>query len=531
LTFTAYRTVLLGVLGLAACSVWLLRGRGGGKSIFAFRLALCIAGGVSLVFLRDGADVLRLKGPAVWSVALAIFLLGLAAVTQRRWNAWSNGFPASPRQLGYARAVICGALLLLAVKDPLSSVLYLPAETFRTTRYLFGQHLGWFATLARSPTFLLTLEYATPFFLALGALGLFTTITLPLSAVAYTLYYAVLVGHIKIFHTGLLPLLLLFVLLFLPAGDRFSLDAVWRVRRGQPPKRRSDGTYAGSILLLLLVYVAGYAAAGLSKLHSDPFWVNGSSLRYLMLADSLTLIDYDSNCVARLVSAGIGVWPFTIAAALGIATELSLVLLIVDRRARYFVPVAIVLLHVGIFLGQEFTFWDLLLLPLAFVRVRSGLDDPGGKPSEISSWRCQPAFPVLAAAIIAVASSGWLLRIEKFPFFTTWGMYDWVRARPVVPYERLYGVLATGERVRTDLTSVVPVLSNSLWRTILPSDKRQEKRTRRLLVALGHRHNEQVPSADRFVALDLERWQWDTLKEPRSDSYGQLVRRIHAPLE
>src|SRR5262249_1935598 len=132
---------------------------------------------------------------------------------------------ASAADLGYVRAIACSVLLVYTLSEDLPSYARIGPSFMHAPGYFHylgeGAVTWWFA----SPLRLWCIWLLTLFALGLGALGLRTRLSLPLAALVYLLFAALLRAPGKAFHEGYLGWYVLVALCFMPAGDAFSLDS------------------------------------------------------------------------------------------------------------------------------------------------------------------------------------------------------------------------------------------------------------------------------------------------------------------
>ena len=138
----------------------------------------------------------------------------------------------------------------------------------------------------------------------------------------------------------------LLVLGFAPAGDALAVDRLWR----RPPVRDSQA-YRWPIEAMILWFASTYVAAGLSKLfplRKGLMWLDGATAQRLA-------IEFVRESPLYWVFGHAPVdlsmrWPFLVGSWLTVAVEVGAVLLLVSTRFYVPVLVAIVGLHVAIFL-------------------------------------------------------------------------------------------------------------------------------------------------------------------------------------
>ena len=497
----------------------------------------------ALVLLRPHVASLPLGEKIAISAALAA---GGYFLITRPWFAQKYIPAATASRLGFVRIVVCAALLLMAIKDDLQSTLILPADFIRHTT-LISPFLDVFPQITdvRNPLFLAIVQFGTIAFLATGLLGLFTRFSLLLAAIGYTIFYHTQILYTHFYHSGLVPLLILYLLILCPCGDAFSLDRVLRMRSKlrAAPAVRDSLQYGYSVFLCWSVFAFCYFVAGISKLSVDPFWGQGANLKRITLADSVVLIEYDHNLALKYVPEFIPDLLLTLAASGAVAIEISAILVLFSPVARYFVPLLTVCLQLGIFLGQEFIFFDLLLLPLIFVdpdRVKKALPGwarfrtavPEHPPPVESKPRNSGDFPrglrskaLLFALTGTLVISGWLFKVERFPLLSAWGMYALDYTHPWfshgVSYSKIFVVKGSGERSQTDLDEYVDFLGHARWMdvTTLPHG---HPRWNQLFDAIASHYNRGQLGPHQIQRFEVEWWYWNFKPSPDERNFGTL---------
>jgi predicted DCC family thiol-disulfide oxidoreductase YuxK len=274
---------------------------------------------------------------------------------------------ATPGTLGAIRMLTCTALLVTTSWEDLASVALLPPEMrhgagmMRTVLALPG-----FERFVASGVALGTLQTATELLLFMGAIGCFTRIVIPLSAVAHFVLLGILIDYSFFWHQNLVPLYLLAVLSFTPCDDGWSVDRLWKLWRGRDVPEGPAPVYGWARYICWVVIALPYAESGLSKLRIGGLsWWSATNMRAMLYVDNLSPREYEWNLSTYLVSAPDGLFTF-----LGITTvilEVFFFLVLFSRRARWVLPILMLMVHAGIFALQRILFFDLMLLQLAFI--------------------------------------------------------------------------------------------------------------------------------------------------------------------
>jgi hypothetical protein len=165
--------------------------------------------------------------------------------------------------------------------------------------------------------------------------------------------------------------LLAMYLMLGPCGARYSLDRIWRLRRGAPAEAPQSTAANLAIRLLQLHMCIIYLFSGLGKLQGqswwsgDAMWISSAIPEYQYLLDMTWLVNYP-----RIV---------TILTHVTVFWELSYCALVWPRLTRPWVLLLAILVHAGIALSFGMPTFGLVMLigNLAFVSpetVRSWVD-------------------------------------------------------------------------------------------------------------------------------------------------------------
>jgi predicted DCC family thiol-disulfide oxidoreductase YuxK len=287
---------------------------------------------------------------------------------------------ATPGSLGAIRMWTCAILLLTLSLEDLPSIALMPVGNEQVRgllEYFYRLPIG-FERFVKSETSLWIFQLLTEVILFLGLIGWRTRVVIPLAAFCHFLLLGILIEHSFFWHQNLVPLYLLLVLSFTPCGDGWSVDRLRKVYRGEavPPVDRVSLVYGWARYLCWATIALPYVANGLGKLeHGGLFWWNPLNMRHNLYLDTLNPREFDWALSLYLQSA-----PDILFALFGIValvTETSFGLVLFSPVARRILPVAAMMMHIGIFLFQRILFLDLILLQLVFfdftrVRQRTG---------------------------------------------------------------------------------------------------------------------------------------------------------------
>src|SRR5215467_1908575 len=308
-------------------------------------------------------------GITVRGVVVLVTLWLLAAAVSR--PAFFHGFvvAATPRTLGAIRMWTCAVLLLMIFLEDFASIALLPVEIRNPRGMLecfYRLPIG-FERFVTSETSLRAFQLLTELLLVLGLIGWQTRIVIPLAAFCHFLLLGILIDYSFFWHQNLVPLYLLFVLSFTPCGDGWSVDRLWKIYQGEevPPADRSSPVYGWSRYACWVAIALPYMANGVSKLEDGGlFWWGPNNMRSWLYWDSLRPRGFNWALSLHLKSA-----PDLLFGLLGIVAlvaELSFGLVLFSHVARRILPIAAMIMHIGILLLQRILFVDLILLQFVF---------------------------------------------------------------------------------------------------------------------------------------------------------------------
>ena len=131
------------------------------------------------------------------------------------------------QSLAWIRLVVCAGLLLLATRVNLADIALLPAELIRF-RTLVSPLVDaiWTPNELRDAATLSAIQFVTIVSLVCAMLGFGARPMMILAALSYTLFYHLQITYTHFYHSGLIPLQILYVLCFMPTHRSLSLDRV-----------------------------------------------------------------------------------------------------------------------------------------------------------------------------------------------------------------------------------------------------------------------------------------------------------------
>ncbi|HEX6105208.1 MAG TPA: HTTM domain-containing protein [Gemmatimonadales bacterium] len=280
-----------------------------------------------------------------------------------RWNAfWFP--PASPLNLAGAR-VVAAATQLFWFMPSLAHQVNLASKN---SEFIDPQPIIRViaAVIPRealfNPTGVTVIWWGTAAAAVLALVGLFTRTSLFLLALGYWILIGHAYSYADVHHPQALWAIFLMLLPFSPAGERLSIDALLRRRRGagaggsEPAAGRSE-LVMWPLKLTHVLLAATYFSTGITKLISGGLaWMNGYTLQNHLLSDA----------IARDIP--IGVWlaqQYELCVLLSVGTILFevfyFVSLFVPRTAPLFFLGGI-LFHVGLYVTAGHPFFPHIML-------------------------------------------------------------------------------------------------------------------------------------------------------------------------
>jgi hypothetical protein len=235
---------------------------------------------------------------------------------------------------------------------------WLPPELMQQVQV--GRPLAWSIFYhIESPTLLWTVHiFALVVFFCL-MVGLFSRTTAVL-AYLLAISYANRVTPGGYFGLDKINCLLAMYLMLGPCGARYSLDRIWRMRRGKAVNTEPSSSANVAIRLIQLHMCIIYLFSGLGKLQG-PSWWDGEAV-WMSLAN----LEYQSIDLTWLVAFP---WIYNIMTHATVFWELSYCFLVWNRFARPWVLLTAVGVHGGIALALGMATFGLVMLigNLAFV--------------------------------------------------------------------------------------------------------------------------------------------------------------------
>lgn len=262
-----------------------------------------------------------------------------------------------------------GAIRVIVVLCALMNVVFQNFDLFAQAAGPWYQAPGFFhwipyqigELLFNSVTALIVLKAALIFFLISALLGFCTGFSLFVSTALYCLYLGTLRENTWSLDNGMLPLYLMFVMVWIPSGEGVSIDQGWRKEYAHLKlDDRPSLSMGWSIFLVRAVIAFSYFQSGVLKLHNTGFsWIRPWQLANSMIRDSMTFSHLQQ--IPHLTGAPETLWVLLACAYLGLELFFPLLLFVRNLRPGYLLAAILVR---GIVLAPQNIFFDDLILLL-----------------------------------------------------------------------------------------------------------------------------------------------------------------------
>ncbi|MGE0639338.1 MAG: hypothetical protein AB7G12_06030 [Thermoanaerobaculia bacterium] len=545
---------------LLLVAVWLLLGELAAPQAIAWLYAHAPAGEGGGLVARAAAGLRGYPTLAdclgAWRTTIRWLLVGVVGYRLFASSSRGAGFaarfvpPASAGMLGAIRAWVSFVLLVSAVWEDLPSSALLPRAMWKpegVLRLFDAAPIG-FGSFLTAPFALALFQGVTIVLLVAALLGFRTRWSVPLAALSYLVFAGIFRSYAWFYHTGLVPMYLLFVLSFTPCGDGFSLDR-WlggRARRSAgaddaavplPDPAGESVAYGWARFLVWTALALPYVEAGLSKLRrAGVEWTYPENLKSLLLMDTLNPMQFDWSFSLRLVHAPDALfWLFGIGT---IVAETSFGLVLFSARARRLLPLLTIGMHLSIWVLQNVLFFDLVLLQAIFYDWRPAkrwLLARLRRPAPAGPRALAPAFEATGGAVaidwprrfrllVALFVTLWVVRLEEYPL-TAMQMYSNPNLTGRVDWYAVRATYASGEEGKAPVEAAIPALRDARYRRIVRHGFRPatEPVAKEFLRAVGRAWNRTAAPGERITALRVERWSWDYAHQPDDPRHGSVA--------
>jgi predicted DCC family thiol-disulfide oxidoreductase YuxK len=279
----------------------------------------------------------------------------------QRWlNFWFE--PSGPATLGFCRLLFFGGLFFLYLFEDFSAWGRV-APVFWKPIWLVG---GWQLTVLDASV-IAGLQVVWKTSLALAAVGLFTRAGMAVAFVAGAYLFTLSQNFGQVYHYEPFLILAMGGLALSRAADAWSLDTLAAAyRKPSHDGPAPSGEYTWPIRLVWVVVTLVFVGAGISKLrHAGPTWVMSDTMKTLLIRAY-----YNFSNTDPLVSWGLSLaeWPLAARAmaAAALLLELTFVLALVSRRARWILVPGAIGMVAGIRVLMGPTFGTFLLVNVVF---------------------------------------------------------------------------------------------------------------------------------------------------------------------
>lgn len=273
---------------------------------------------------------------------------------------------APPERLGFIRVITVAAALMYVLWENFPSIAEVPYSWYKPQGFMmfFPERLIWH--LHWNVERLMAFKLLTVFFLSLALFGIFTQISLFIATCFYFYFIGVVRGYAWFFHTGLIPLYLMFFMIWLPSGDGVSLDKRFFFKKNNYfLDQRPSPSVGWAVFLLRAIVAACYFQAGFAKLRNMGLpWIAPWNLKHFFIQDSLDIMHFNFDLGLRVMY--FPDWFFVILAVAAIASELLYPVMLFSWQIRLVYPLIGMMLHGMIMLFHNIFFPDLILIQLVF---------------------------------------------------------------------------------------------------------------------------------------------------------------------
>ncbi len=452
----------------------------------------------------------------------AAICAGFFVLSSRRWFVDRNIRTADARSVALIRIVTATIMFAFVIWENYPSIARIPLA-LRTSTGLVG------LCPIKSPlcqtlydrSFLTGVHMLTLLALAMTALGWKSRGSAAVAAIGCLLLGGIARQFTNYYHTGMIPMYLLFVLPLTPCGDAWSIDARKRSGRGF----RSAENYGWARFALWSVIALLYVNAGLSKFATGTLdWFHPDNIRRHIVTDCIQQKGWNFNGGLLLVEASDRF--VTIFAAAGVAVELAAVLLLFSRIARFVLPWVLLVFHLTIFYFQNVPFFEMMVLPFVFLE---GTKRPtvAANESERTGGENLLSSKALALGVLLTMLALWIHRAEFYPG-TGYRMYSSVKIPETLNAETYLPVTVDGTPSRFTFEELVTIFHRGQHRSFLQKqafNPKNRPEVARFLRECRDEWNTRVPESEQLKGFVFERRAWDFRKNPKDSAFGPVTER------
>lgn len=502
--------------------------------LFRPATAVCALSLVALAaagWLNSSATRLAISVPAfvglIWSV---VEILKRVDFTSPRL------LNATTHQLAWIRILVCLTALIYTLIENLPLFAHMPAAMRNSYKFWYLlNHLPGATTFLGSPFLLAGLQWTTAAFLLLALIGFQTRIALCFGAVGFFFTQALPRHYTYFYHSGVVPVYLLFLLPLTPCAAAWSVDCLLN-RSKSVPNRQWVGF---SIFAIYAVMATVYLMCALSKMRDSGWqWFSGDNIEQKLVRDALEPIylNYNWKATLWLVQHHAPGFVFALIGGFGLVAELGYVAVLFSRKAQIVLPIMAFAVHLGILVFQHILFLDLLILQLVFVDVdrvgrfwRERTKPTADQSSEITDANTSRTVPSYISVgslglVIAMLLFAWAGRVEYYPI-SSWHMYANPEQKGPVYYLKIAATLEDGRTIDIPLFDCSPAAIPNI-RFFLLSAFRKSGRNATIDQFFDfyiQRRNRELAFGSPIASLDLQLRRWNYVTEPNDPRFGWSI--------
>ncbi len=463
---------------------------------------------------------------------IGLYAFGMLLTSQKFFDRCVG--KATPLQLGGIRMLVSAILLTSILWENVPSSALLPRSMLHGVGVLsLLMKIPGFEAMLASQSALQYLDYLTIATLVMAMVGLFTRVTVPLGAFLYLMMAGILRSYAWPYHTGVLPMYVLFVLSFTPCGDAWSVDRLRKIRTGKPVPDVNTATvrYGWARYATWSILAIAYAAAGLSKARNGGLgWLNPNNFKNILFGGTLQPMEFDFGL--SLYFENFPDWFFVSLAIGAMLMQMSCILLLFSKLARRILPLAIIGMHTGIWLLQNILFFDVLILPLIFYDFSPLLQKAGslfalqGAKVRIAAQDMKSSWwgwgPVRAWLIALLLLSTWTMKYEFYPL-TSMQMFSRPTNETTVVYYKILSHHADGHTQRAPIEKSIGAMSDSRYRAVLKMafKESRQKLCQEFFDAVARNYHPRKGESP-ITAFEVQKWRWDFTTPSRNRIYGSM---------
>ena len=377
--------------------------------------------------------------------------------------------PISAYSLSAIRIWVCLMLLINVLWNDLSSASLIPRELALIDKMGVPGVLFYLPirmdSFVQSELALAIFQWTTITLLFCSMIGFFTRITLPLSAIFFCVFSGLMRLYVWQFHTMVVPLYILIVLVFSGSGRSLSIDGLIRKKQGK--NSLSIHTKDKYVRYCIWVVIAiPYFLAGLSKIRNGGIgWLGARSFKTTLMQTNLNPMHFDFDFTLKFFD--LPDWVFSGMAFSGVLTEILFVTILFCTICRKVFPFMAVLLHISILFFQNILFIDLILIQFIFYDYSFLAKWLGLKELNLTNTGMKKSSVVRFApvVIVGVFSLLWVFRVQSHPL-SAWQMFSGQK-NGKCKYFKLYAELEDGSVSPLRIEEYIPYYQDTRYRKLV----------------------------------------------------------------